>query len=154
MAIRVNLGAVLNAKNLKSKDLAEYIGITEANLSLLRQGKVKGIRFETLDAICRYLNCQPGDILAYDEDGNPLTTTFMDYLLPTAADVPTIEYGHVETMAPGPGGYKGVGEGGAIGAPPAVVNAVADALAPFGVEITRLPLTPAAIVSLLEAVGA
>lgn len=68
MAIRVNLGAVLNAKNLKSKDLAEYIGITEANLSLLRQGKVKGIRFETLDAICRYLNCQPGDILAYDED--------------------------------------------------------------------------------------
>ena len=65
---------------------------------------------------------------------------------------PLIEYGHVETMAPGPGGYKGVGEGGAIGAPPAVVNAVADALAPFGVEITRLPLTPAAIVDLLEAV--
>ena len=54
-------------------------------------------------------------------------------------------------MAPGPGGYKGVGEGGAIGAPAAVVNAVADALAPFGVEITRLPLTPAAIVDLLEA---
>ena len=80
--------------------------------------------------------------LAYDEDGNPLTTTFMDYLLPTATDVPIIEYGHVETPAPGPGGYKGVGEGGAIGAPPAVVNAVADALAPLGVEITRLPLTP------------
>jgi carbon-monoxide dehydrogenase large subunit len=52
-------------------------------------------------------------------------------------------------MGPGPGGYKGVGEGGAIGAPPAVVNAVADALAPFGVEITRLPLTPAAIVDLV-----
>lgn len=68
MAIRVNLGAVLTARNVKSKELAEYIGITEANLSLLRQGKVKGIRFETLDAICRYLNCQPGDILAYDED--------------------------------------------------------------------------------------
>jgi carbon-monoxide dehydrogenase large subunit len=92
--------------------------------------------------------------LVYDEDGNPLTTTFMDYLLPTAADVPTIEYGHVETMGPGPGGYKGVGEGGAIGAPPAVVNAVADALSPLGIEITRLPLTPAAIVELLEAVGA
>jgi carbon-monoxide dehydrogenase large subunit len=88
--------------------------------------------------------------LAYDEDGNPLTTTFMDYLLPTATDVPVIEYGHVETHAPGPGGYKGVGEGGAIGAPPAVVNAVADALAPFGVEITSLPLTPAAIVELIE----
>jgi carbon-monoxide dehydrogenase large subunit len=89
--------------------------------------------------------------LVYDEHGNPLTTTFMDYLLPTAADVPLVEYGHIETMAPGPGGYKGVGEGGAIGAPPAVVNAVADALVPFGVEITRLPLTPAAIVELLEA---
>jgi carbon-monoxide dehydrogenase large subunit len=88
--------------------------------------------------------------LVYDADGNPLTTTFLDYLLPTATEVPSIEYGHVETPAPGPGGYKGVGEGGAIGAPPAVVNAVADALAPFGVEITRLPVTPAAIVGLLE----
>ncbi len=90
----------------------------------------------------------------YDEDGNPLTTTFLDYLLPTATDVPTIEYGHVETPSPGPGGYKGVGEGGAIGAPPAVVNAVADALAPFGVEITRLPVTPASILALLEEAGA
>ena len=88
--------------------------------------------------------------LAYDDDGNPVTTTFMDYLLPTAAEVPVIEHGHVETPGPGPGGYKGAGEGGAIGAPPAVVNAVADALAPFGVTITRLPLTPAAIVALLD----
>jgi len=88
--------------------------------------------------------------LAYDEDGNPLTTTFMDYLLPTATEVPRIEYGHIETPSPGPGGYKGVGEGGAIGAPPAVVNAVADALSPFGVTITRLPLSPARIVELIE----
>ena len=85
----------------------------------------------------------------YDEDGNPVTTTFMDYLLPTSTDVPEIEYGHIETMAPGPGGFKGVGEGGAIGAPPAVVNAVADALAPFGVEFTRLPLSPQSIVETL-----
>ena len=92
--------------------------------------------------------------LAYDADGNPLATTFMDYLLPTAADVPLIEYGHVlDAPGPGPGGYKGVGEGGAIGAPPAVVNAVADALAPLGVTITRVPLTPAAIVGLLDAAG-
>jgi carbon-monoxide dehydrogenase large subunit len=90
--------------------------------------------------------------LAYDRDGNPLTTTFMDYLLPTAAEVPDIEYGHVETPAAGPGGYKGVGEGGAIGAPPAVINAVADALAPFRIEITRLPLTPAAILALVAGV--
>ena len=81
--------------------------------------------------------------LAYDDDGNPVTTTFMDYLLPTAADVPTIEYGHgVVTPSSGPGGYKGVGEGGAIGAPPAVINAVADAL---GVDVSRLPLSPEAV---------
>ncbi len=87
--------------------------------------------------------------LEYDVDGNPLATTLMDYLLPTATDVPTIEYGHIETPSPGPGGYKGVGEGGAIGAPPAVVNAVNDALAPFGVTLTRLPLTPSRIADLI-----
>jgi carbon-monoxide dehydrogenase large subunit len=87
--------------------------------------------------------------LAYDPDGNPLSTTFMDYLLPTTTEVPVIEYGHVETPGPGPGGYKGVGEGGAIGAPPAVINAVADALAPLGVRITRLPLTPATVAALI-----
>jgi carbon-monoxide dehydrogenase large subunit len=92
--------------------------------------------------------------LAYDADGNPLATTFMDYLLPTAHIVPDIEYAHVlDAPGPGPGGYKGVGEGGAIGAPPAVVNAVADALAPLGVTITRVPLTPAAIVDLVETAG-
>ncbi|MBE9373309.1 xanthine dehydrogenase family protein [Saccharopolyspora sp. HNM0983] len=88
--------------------------------------------------------------LAYDEEGTPVSTTFMDYLLPSSMEVPDIEYGHVETPGPGPGGYKGVGEGGAIGAPPAVINAVADALAPFGVEITTLPLTPAALVEAIE----
>ena len=88
--------------------------------------------------------------LAYDDDGNPLAATFMDYLVPSAAEIPPIEYGHIETPSPGPGGYKGVGEGGAIGAPPAVVNAVADALAPFGVTITRLPLSPASITALLQ----
>ncbi len=88
--------------------------------------------------------------LAYDSDGNPLATTFMDYLVPTASEVPDIEYEHVETSSLGAGGYKGVGEGGAIGAPPAVINAVADALSPFGVTITHLPLTPSAIVALLD----
>jgi aerobic carbon-monoxide dehydrogenase large subunit len=88
--------------------------------------------------------------LVYDSDGNPLTTTFLDYLLPTATEVPVIEHAHLETPGPGPGGYKGVGEGGAIGAPPAVVNAVADALAPFGVTITEQPLHPSRIVELLD----
>jgi aerobic carbon-monoxide dehydrogenase large subunit len=82
--------------------------------------------------------------------GNPLATTFIDYLLPTAGEVPLIEYSHIETTGPGPGGFKGVGEGGAIGAPPAVVNAVADALSPFGVDVTRLPLNPSRIVDLVD----
>lgn len=91
--------------------------------------------------------------LVYDDDGNPLATTFVDYLLPTASDVPAIEYGHIEVPSPGVGGYKGCGEGGAIGSTPAVINAINDALAPLGVTITRLPATPAQIVALIEAAG-
>ncbi len=68
MPIRVNLAVLLAERNVKSKDLAAAIGITEANLSLLRQGKVKGMRFDTLEAICRSLDCQPGDLLKYVED--------------------------------------------------------------------------------------
>jgi len=67
MPIRVRLNVVLAERNVKSKDLAEYIGITEANLSLLKQGKVKGIRFDTLERICAYLECQPGDLLRYEQ---------------------------------------------------------------------------------------
>ena len=87
----------------------------------------------------------------YDASGNPLTSTYLDYLIPTATEVPEIEYDHLETPAPtNPGGFKGMGEGGAIGAPAAIVNAVADALSPFGVTITRQPLTPPAVLALLE----
>jgi carbon-monoxide dehydrogenase large subunit len=89
----------------------------------------------------------------YDPDGNPLTTTFLDYLLPTASDVPRLEYGHIETPATTPGNYKGVGEGGAIGAPAAVANAVNDALALVGARTLQAPFTPARIVEALEAVG-
>ena len=88
--------------------------------------------------------------LVYDDDGNPLTTTFVDYLLPTATEVPAIEFGHIEIPGPGAGGYKGCGEGGAIGSTPAVINAINDALAPLGVTLTKLPASPAAIMSLLE----
>jgi carbon-monoxide dehydrogenase large subunit len=88
--------------------------------------------------------------MKYDDEGNPLATTFVDYLLPTAAEVPLIEYGHVETPSPtNPGGHKGMGEGGAIASPPAVINAVADALAPLGVTVGRQPLSPGEIVALL-----
>jgi putative transcriptional regulator len=65
MPIVVHLDRVLVTRKVKSKELAEFVGITEANLSLLKQGKVKGVRFETLEKICEFLECQPGDILVY-----------------------------------------------------------------------------------------
>ncbi|MBX3200729.1 MAG: helix-turn-helix transcriptional regulator [Labilithrix sp.] len=70
MPIVVRLGVVLAERNVRSKQLAEYVGITEANLSLLKQGKVKGVRFETLARICEYLDCQPGDLLEHVPDGD------------------------------------------------------------------------------------
>lgn len=68
MAIVVNLDVMLARRKMRSKELAEVIGITEANLSLLKSGKVKGVRFATLDSICSVLQCQPGDILEYIAD--------------------------------------------------------------------------------------
>ncbi|PNW29077.1 helix-turn-helix domain-containing protein [Formosa algae] len=67
MAIVVNLDVMLAKRKLKSKDLAERIGITTANISILRSGKAKAIRFSTLEAICKALDCQPADILEYSE---------------------------------------------------------------------------------------
>jgi len=63
MPIRVRLNVVMAERNVRSKDLAAHVGITEANLSLLKQGKVKGVRFETLEKICEFLDCEPGDLL-------------------------------------------------------------------------------------------
>jgi putative transcriptional regulator len=65
MPILVNLDNVLAERQMKSKELAEQIGITEANLSILKSGKAKAIRFSTLEAICDALDCQPADILEY-----------------------------------------------------------------------------------------
>jgi carbon-monoxide dehydrogenase large subunit len=80
---------------------------------------------------------------AYDAAGNPLTSTLVDYLLPTTTEVPDIEIVHIETESTtNPGGFKGMGEGGAIGSHAAVANAVADALAPLGIRVTKTPLGP------------
>ena len=86
----------------------------------------------------------------YDDDGNPLASTFMDYLLPTVHEIPVIDTFHIESPAATVGGYKGVGEGGAIAAPAAVFNAVADALAQYGVIVTDQPLDPDTIVRALS----
>lgn len=68
MAIEVTLDIMLATRKAKSKDLAAHIGITDANLSLLKSGKVKGVKFETLSKICDYLECEPGDILRHVPD--------------------------------------------------------------------------------------
>ena len=68
MAIIVNLDVVMAKRKISSSELAERIGLTQANLSILKTGKAKAIRFSTLESICRELECQPGDILAFTED--------------------------------------------------------------------------------------
>ena len=70
MAIKVNLDLLLVRRKVSLTELAEEVGITLSNMSLLKTGKVRGIRFNTLDAICRKLDCQPGDILEYEPDGD------------------------------------------------------------------------------------
>jgi carbon-monoxide dehydrogenase large subunit len=93
--------------------------------------------------------------MKYDGQGQPLTTSFADYLIPMATDVPTCAIAHVETPSPlNPLGVKGAGEGGTIPAPAAIIAAVEDALRPFGVHIVETPLTPERIVEHLEAAGA
>jgi len=91
---------------------------------------------------------------AYDDDGNCRSATFMDYLVPTACDVPRIEIEHLETVAlDADVNFRGVGEGGMIVAPPTLVNAIEDALSPFGVRICEQHLPPARILELIAGAG-
>ncbi len=72
MPVAVKLDLMLVRRKVTSRELAKAIGMTESNLSLLKSGKVKGMRFSTLAAICRYLDCLPGDILDYDTSDDDL----------------------------------------------------------------------------------
>ncbi len=71
MAIIINLDMMLAKRKMTSLELSQRIGITQANLSILKTGKAKAVRLSTLEAICRELQCQPGDILEYTEDSDP-----------------------------------------------------------------------------------
>jgi carbon-monoxide dehydrogenase large subunit len=91
----------------------------------------------------------------YDADGQLLTASLADYAIPTASETPSIVTVHLEAEAPSTvGGFRGMGEGGTIGAPPAIANALADALAPLGAEIFELPMTPEPLFRLIEKVKA
>lgn len=70
MSIVVNVDVMMAKRKMSSQELAEKIGITAANLSILKTGKAKAVRFSTLEAICQALDCQPGDILEYKEESN------------------------------------------------------------------------------------
>jgi putative transcriptional regulator len=85
MPIIVRLDMMLARRKIRSNELAAAIGITEANLSLLKSGKVKGLRFSTLEAICRHLYCQPGDILEYVPDSGEMGLKGLDKTTSTEA---------------------------------------------------------------------
>ena len=92
--------------------------------------------------------------VVHDESGQVLTGSFVDYIVPSAAEIPEIEAVHLETESPSTlGGYRGMGEGGTIGAPAAVANAVADALAAMDIEINELPITPERLFRLIHNVN-
>lgn len=89
--------------------------------------------------------------LPYGEDGRFLAPTLAQYLYPTATEIPTVEIEHLETPSPlTAGGAKGMGEGGLIGTPAAVVNAIADAVSPFGVRVDKTPLRPCDVLDLID----
>jgi carbon-monoxide dehydrogenase large subunit len=95
------------------------------------------------------------EFMKYDAGAQPLTTSFQDYLLPAAPDVPSCAIEHVETPNPlNPLGVKGAGEGGTIPAPAAIISAIEDALSPFRVRFAEMPLTPDRIVAALRQAGA
>jgi carbon-monoxide dehydrogenase large subunit len=90
--------------------------------------------------------------IVYDGEGQLHTASLVDYLVPTAGEIPPIDVVHLETLSPTTlGGFRGMGEGGTIGAPAAVANAVADALSPLGIEINELPVTPERLFRLIAA---
>jgi carbon-monoxide dehydrogenase large subunit len=88
--------------------------------------------------------------LIYDENGQLLTASLVDYMIPSAPDIPFMDVVHVESESAVAGGFRGMGEGGTIGAPAAIANAIADALSPLGIDVSILPMTPERIFKLME----
>lgn len=109
-------------------------------------GQVRGGVAQGIGAVL-YERC------AYDDAANPQATTYMDYLIPTAMEVPDIEVHHLQSLSPGENDFRGIGEGGMIGAPAALTNAIEDALASFGARVTDQYLPPTRILQLANVIG-
>jgi len=88
--------------------------------------------------------------MIYDEDGQLVTASLVDYVIPSAVEIPPMNVIHVESESAVAGGFRGMGEGGTIGAPAAIANAIADALSPLDINVSILPMTPQRIFTLLE----
>jgi carbon-monoxide dehydrogenase large subunit len=88
--------------------------------------------------------------LLYDDGGFPLVSSLLDYKIPTAVELPEIEFDHVESVGPSLSGSKGVGESGAIGSPACVLNAISDALSPWGIVLNCAPVPPDVLSKLLR----
>jgi carbon-monoxide dehydrogenase large subunit len=139
VSVDIETGRVTLEKLLVAEDAGRLINPMIAD-GQIHGGIAQGIANALLEEI------------VYDDTGNILTATFADYLLPTARDVPRIEIHHLETLTEASmTKAKGLGEGGAIGAPAAILNAINDALAPFGVSIDECPATPQRIRTALRA---
>ena len=132
-------------------DLQRIVAIEDCGIMLnpmIVEGQVAG-------AVAQGIGGALYEDFVYDSDGQFLSGSLMDYLYPSTMEVPPMDIGHIETPSPvTEGGIKGMGEAGAIAAPAAVVNAVADALRPFGVRIERTPLTPSYVLACLESAQA
>ena len=128
-------------------DLQRVVAVEDCGIMInpmIVEGQVAGAIAQGIGAAL-YEEC------VYDDDGQARSTTLMDYLYPSTTEVPMIEMVHIETPSPvTEGGIKGVGEGGTIAAPAAIACAVADALAPFGIQIDRTPITPAYLLEKID----
>ena len=98
----------------------------------------------------RWIGAALYEEIIYDDAGQLLTGSLVDYIIPSAVEVPAIDVVHVESESAVAGGFRGMGEGGTIGAPAAIANAVADALAPLDIDISNLPATPERIFRLIQ----
>jgi carbon-monoxide dehydrogenase large subunit len=111
---------------------------------LIVDGQIRG-------AVAQGIGAALLEEVAYDEVGQILTASLIDYAIPTALDIPDVKIVHMDIKAPNTlGGFRGVGEGGTIGAPAAIANAVTDALSSFGCEVNELPVTPERIFQLIN----
>jgi aerobic carbon-monoxide dehydrogenase large subunit len=107
------------------------------------------------DAVAQGIGAALHEEVIYDAAGQLLTASLADYAIPTASEMPSITTVHLEGESPSTvGGFRGMGEGGTIGAPAAIANALADALAPLGAEIFELPMTPERLFRLIEKIKA